>query len=35
MAAELNRAFWVGITNWVSGTSNLDTALKEIDAAKK
>lgn len=35
MAAELNRAFWTGITNWVSGTSNLDTALKEIDAAKK
>ncbi|MDF2629538.1 MAG: extracellular solute-binding protein family 1 [Symbiobacteriaceae bacterium] len=35
MKAELNRAFWVGITNWVSGTSNLDTALKEIDAAGK
>lgn len=35
MAAELNRSFWVGITNWVSGTSKLDTALKEIDAAGK
>lgn len=35
MKAELNRAFWTGITNWVSGTSDLDTALKEIDAAGK
>lgn len=35
MAAELNRAFWKGITDWVSGTSDLDGALKEIDAAGK
>lgn len=33
MPAELNRAFWVGITNWVSGASDLDTALQEIDAS--
>jgi alpha-glucoside transport system substrate-binding protein len=26
-------SFWKGMTNWVSGTVDLDTALKEIDAA--
>jgi len=33
MPAELNRAFWTGITAWASGSSDLDTALQEIDAA--
>lgn len=33
MPAELNRGFWTGITNWVSGASDLDTALQEIDAS--
>jgi alpha-glucoside transport system substrate-binding protein len=26
-------SFWTGMTNYVSGTVDLDTALQEIDAA--
>jgi alpha-glucoside transport system substrate-binding protein len=26
-------SFWKGMTDWVSGTVDLDTALEEIDAA--
>ncbi|HEY8346591.1 MAG TPA: ABC transporter substrate-binding protein [Symbiobacteriaceae bacterium] len=35
MPAALNRAFWKGITDWVSGNGDLDTILKEIDEAGK
>lgn len=33
MPAAVNQAFWKGMTDWVSGTVDLDTALAEIDAA--
>lgn len=33
MASETNRAFWKGITDWVSGGRTLDEALADIDAA--
>ncbi|MEW8978249.1 MAG: ABC transporter substrate-binding protein [Symbiobacterium sp.] len=33
MPAELNRAFWTGITNWVTGAADLDTVLQQIDAS--
>ncbi|MFN8440267.1 MAG: extracellular solute-binding protein [Caldilineaceae bacterium] len=34
MVKEVNGAFWKEMTNWVSGTKDLDTALKDIDAAR-
>jgi alpha-glucoside transport system substrate-binding protein len=33
LPAAVNQAFWKGMTDWVSGTVDLDTALAEIDAA--
>jgi len=33
MPGAVNAAFWKGMTDWISGTVNLDTALSEIDAA--
>jgi alpha-glucoside transport system substrate-binding protein len=35
MAAELNLAFWKGITDWVSEARTLDEALADIDASMK
>lgn len=35
MAADLNQAFWKGITDWVSGNRDLDGALQDIDAARE
>jgi len=33
MVSETNRAFWKGITDWVTGGRTLDEALGDIDAA--
>lgn len=33
MVSETNRAFWKGITDWVTGSRSLDDALADIDAA--
>jgi alpha-glucoside transport system substrate-binding protein len=33
LPAAVNQAFWKGMTDWVGGTVDLDTALAEIDAA--
>jgi alpha-glucoside transport system substrate-binding protein len=33
MASEVNQAFWKGITDWVSGSRDLDGALQDIQAA--
>jgi alpha-glucoside transport system substrate-binding protein len=35
MTEARNKAFWAGITDWVSGTSTLDEALGEIEAASQ
>ncbi|ACL26552.1 ABC transporter substrate-binding protein [Chloroflexus aggregans] len=34
MPAAVNAAFWKGVTDWASGTRDLDTVLAEIDAAR-
>lgn len=34
MAANLNQAFWKGITDWVSGNRDLEAALQDIDGAR-
>lgn len=33
MVSELNRGFWKGITDWVTGSRSLDDALADIDAS--
>lgn len=35
MSESRNKAFWAGITDWVSGTSTLDEALAEIEEASE
>jgi alpha-glucoside transport system substrate-binding protein len=35
MPSKLNLAFWKGITDWISGASDLDTILKEIDESRE